>query len=73
MVGLVCFGVFCLFVCFLAILPIKAENKGSFNKKKGENGLEKMKPSVECASCHSHEFNQCSTDQVFLVQRNKVI
>ena len=34
MVGLVCFGVFCLFVCFLAILPIKAENKGSFNKKK---------------------------------------
>ena len=40
MVGLVCFGVFCLFVCFLAILPIKAENKGSFNKKiKGENGF----------------------------------
>ena len=32
------FGVF-LFVCFLAALPIKAENKGSFNKNKGENGF----------------------------------
>ena len=26
-------------VCFLAALPIKAENKGSFNKNKGENGF----------------------------------
>ena len=39
MVGLVCLGFFCLFVCFLAALPIKAENKGSFNKNKGENGF----------------------------------